>query len=488
MLHVKAHELRVFDVHTRIPFRYGIATMRDCPHMFVKLTIEIDGQRHTGVAADHLPPKWFTKNPQTPFADDLRDMIDVIRHAADRAVMAGAVPDVYSLVSRVYAAQGVWGRAKRFPPLLYNFGVSLVERAAIEAFCKAKKTNFATAARENLLRVRFAGPPDEHLMLDYDELEGTAPGQWLPKQPLDRIIARHTVGLLDYLTDEEIPAAERVSDGLPQSLDAAIRSYGLKHFKLKLAGDVEKDAARLKRIAAIIEKNVRGEWAHSLDGNENYHQLGPFRKLWESLTREPQLKAFLSRLIFAEQPLHRDVALSDGVKNEMADWPDRPPLLIDESDGEPGAVLRALECGYVGTSHKNCKGIIKGIAGAALLEKRRRDNPGKTFILSGEDLSNIGPVALLQDLAAVATLGVESVERNGHHYFKGVSMHAPEVQNALLAAHPDLYRRHQTGGFATLDVKGGTIDVRSVTKAPLGVGFELDVSRFTPLDQWKFAG
>src|SRR5688572_2393683 len=36
MLHVKAHDLRVFDVRTRIPFRYGIATMRECPHVFVK--------------------------------------------------------------------------------------------------------------------------------------------------------------------------------------------------------------------------------------------------------------------------------------------------------------------------------------------------------------------------------------------------------------------------------------------------------------------
>jgi hypothetical protein len=480
MLQVKSYDLRMFDMHTRIPFRYGIWTLGACPHMFVQLTLEIDGQRHTGVAADHLPPKWFTKNPQTPFEDDLRDMIDLIKHACDRAVMANAVRDIGELHANVYQAQSIWGRAKKLPPLLYNFGVSLVERAAIEAFCKARGTHFAIAARENLLGIRFA--PDS-------ELAGTQPAQWLPKEPLRRIIARHTVGLVDYLTDDQIPPAERVNDGLPQSFEACIKYYGLKHFKLKAAGDVEKDADRLKRIAAIIQKNVRGDdWAHTIDGNENYKEVAPFRRLWESLARDNALKPFLSRLIFVEQPLHRDVALSDNVQSELSDWKDGPPIIIDESDGEPASLSRALECGYVGTSHKNCKGIVKGITNACLLEKRRRDNPGKTCLLSGEDLSNVGPVALLQDLAAVATLGIESVERNGHHYFKGLSMHSKDVQDAILTHHGDLYRKHESGGFATLSVKGGTIDVGSVVDAPFGVGFELDVSKFTPLGDWKFKG
>jgi hypothetical protein len=479
MLQVKSYDLRMFDMHTRIPFRYGIWTLGACPHMFVQLTLEIDGRRATGVSADHLPPKWFTKDPQTPFEDDLRDMIELIRHAADVAVSAGQVQDVQSLVDAVYRAQSIWGRSKNFPPLLYNFGVSLVERAAIEAFCKAKGVNFAAAVQTNLLGIRFSNP----------ELAKTQPAQWLPKQPLRRIIARHTVGLVDYLTDEEIPAAERVDDGLPQSFEACIRYYGLRHFKLKVAGDIDKDAARLKRIAAIIQKNVRGgDWAHSIDANENYKEIAPFRRLWETLARDEALKPFLSRLLFVEQPLHRDVALSDHVKSEISDSKDRPPIIIDESDGDLTSLPRALECGYVGTSHKNCKGIIKGINNACLLEKRRRDHPGRRYVLSGEDLSNVGPVALLQDLAAVAALGIESVERNGHHYFRGLSMHSPQVQAAILQKHGDLYRKHETAGYATLNVKGGVIDVASVVDAPFGVGFELDVSKFRPLDQWKFAG
>ena len=56
------------------------------------------------------------------------------------------------------------------------------------------------------------------------------------------------------LTDEEIGAAERKSDGLPQSLAANIDVYGLTHFKLKIGGDVDADRARLAAIARLLEE------------------------------------------------------------------------------------------------------------------------------------------------------------------------------------------------------------------------------------------
>ena len=52
--------------------------------------------------------------------------------------------------------------------------------------------------------------------------------------------------------------------------------------------------------------------------------------------------------------------------------------------------------------------------------------------MSGEDLVNIGPVALLQDLAVSATLGVTSIERNGHHYFAGLSAFPSSVGRQML--------------------------------------------------------
>ena len=69
----------------------------------------------------------------------------------------------------------------------------------------------------------------------------------------------------------------------------------------------------------------------------------------------------------------------------------------------PSATFHALALGYAGASHKNCKGIVKGLANAALLRDRRAFRG--EVVLTGEDLANLGPVALLQDLSMMALLG-----------------------------------------------------------------------------------
>jgi len=149
---------------------------------------------------------------------------------------------------------------------------------------------------------------------------------------------------------------------------------------------------------------------------------------WEGLNADPALRSFLQRLIFVEQPFHRDIALSPEVGAALLAWRERPPIIIDESDGELSSAPTALENGYVGASHKNCKGIFKGIANTCLIRHRQRQQPDALHIISAEDLCNLGPVALLEDLAVLATLGIEHAERNGHHYFAGLSMLPDDVQ------------------------------------------------------------
>jgi hypothetical protein len=126
--------------------------------------------------------------------------------------------------------------------------------------------------------------------------------------------------------------------------------------------------------------------------------------------------------------------------------------------------------GYVGASHKNCKGIVKGIANACLLSHRRR--AGSSGVLTGEDLCNLGPVALLQDLAMMALLGIAHVERNGHHYFRGLTPWPSEWQEAALAAHLDLYTR-DAGGFARVQITNGRMNISSLDAAPFGLAAAL---------------
>jgi hypothetical protein len=283
-----------------------------------------------------------------------------------------------------------------------------------------------------------------------------------------------------------VPADERVEDGLPQSLEACIRAYGLTHFKVKLFGDAPRDLERLRRLAAVLAGDAGEAYAFTLDGNEQYHRLDDFRALWDSLRAAPDLRPFLSRLLFVEQPLHRDVCLSPAAGAALRDWRDAPPIVIDESDAAVESLPLALELGFAGSTYKNCKGVFRGVANACLLEHRRRRWPGRPYLFSGEDLANVGPVALLQDLAAVATLNLSHVERNGHHYFPGLAMLPEDVQATTLRDHGDLYRA-APGGYPTLDIRGGEVRLDSVVDAPFGARSLVPTDGLTPLAEWRFA-
>ncbi len=468
-------DVHLIDLQTRLPFKYGIATMTRAPQAFVRLVVEIDGQRASGVAADLLPPRWFTKVPDKPLEAEIAEMLESIDHAVTCAAQASG-PTVFDVWCEVAAQQSEWSRERGFPPLLSQFGATLVERALIEAFCRAKGESFAAAIRSNSLGVR----------LDYfdSRLSGRTPHELLPASPRQTIIARHTVGMADPLEDSDIEPAARLHDGLPQSLTECIIRYGLQHFKLKLSGNAVADIERLTRICCVIAAHIADDFAFTLDGNESFRSLSAFRDYWESLAHAPRLADFLGRLMFVEQPFHRDVALDGHVLGELKTWDQRPALIIDESDAELDSLARALALGYHGTSHKNCKGVFKGVASACLLELLRRESPAARLVMSGEDLANIGPVALLQDLAVVASLGVASVERNGHHYFAGLSAFPPAVQEQILQHHGDLYERSPRG-WPTLRIAGGELSVKSVVSSPLGVGFEIDIAQFTPRADWQ---
>src|SRR5262249_3450337 len=132
------------------------------------------------------------------------------------------------------------------------------------------------------------------------------------------------------------------------------------------------------------------------------------------------------------------------------------------------------------------KGVFKGVANRCLVAQRQAEGAGRDLLMSGEDLANIGPVALLQDLAVCAALGIESVERNGHHYFAGLSMFPAEVQEDVLRHHGDLYHRGPAA-WPTLAIRDGRIQLGSVVAAPFGVWAAVTGRPFLTPDAWRAA-
>jgi hypothetical protein len=429
MIRIAACRLRLQDLRLRLPFRYGIATVTDLTHAFVEVDVEINGKHATGISAEHLSPKWLYKRPDTSPEADNAELIALIETVLEWATGLEA-PTAFALWQALYEKQAAYAQETGLPTLWTHFPVTLVERAVIDALCNATDQPFHALLKTSTFGIELGAL--------HAELAGTQPSDWLPSTPRTQLTLRHTVGMADPLA-----GLER-DDALPKTLEDNIATYGLRHFKLKLGGNVEADIARTRAVLEVCAAHAPADWAFTLDANESYTDFATVRAFWDGLPTDHK-----ARCLFIEQPLHRDQALTDAAGVGLAAWDGHPPIIIDESDGSTGDFPRALALGYAGTSHKGCKGVFKGVANACLAKKRGA-------LLSGEDLTCVGPVCLEQDLAVMAALGIESVERNGHHYFAGLSMFDTATQDAALTAHPTLYHR-STAGWPTLTITNGTI-------------------------------
>jgi hypothetical protein len=470
-------EFFVLRTRTRFPFRYGIASMTEVPHLFVQTQVHSGSRGASGLTAEGLPPKWFTKNPATTFEQDLPEMLASVVHATELAEAVASRPvSFFDLWREVHRSHMAWADARALAPLVAELGVALVERAVLDGLCRLLAEPLHRVLSQNRLGLKLGEI--------YTDLQGHDLRTLLPESPLESCFVRHTIGLGDALSVGELVAEDRVNDGLPQDLETSIRAYGLRYFKIKLSGMPERDLPRLTDLARILDRETGGQFFVTVDGNENFISFGEFKDLWDRIATRDALKELSRQTIVVEQPVHRDRALLESTREELSEWPDRPPLVIDESDGAIGDVPRALDLGYAGASYKNCKGIVKGLANACLLAARRLS--GKAGVLTGEDLCNLGPIAVQQDLAMMAVLGVDHVERNGHHYYRGLSMMPDDWQDAVLRTHGDFYTRHESG-FVHLYIAEGRASLRSLNRAPFGVEPQLDVTGFAPLERTQLA-
>ena len=188
-------EFFVRATRTRFPFRYGIAAMTEVPHQFLRITLRHGERESTGLAAEGLPPKWFTKNPQTTFAEDLTNMDQVIRHAAQLAEAIGATPHTFFEFSRALAQeQSRWAAAAGHPPLLAGLGISLCERAVLDALCRSLNRPLNQVLHEDALGLRLSECEPE--------LRGANPAALLPGEPEPACFVRHTVGPGDPLSPD----------------------------------------------------------------------------------------------------------------------------------------------------------------------------------------------------------------------------------------------------------------------------------------------
>jgi hypothetical protein len=463
---VREIELYERPVVLRLPFRFGVVTLTECPQAFVRARIEFaDGRGNWGAAAEMMAPKWFDKNLQLSNEDNFDQLRDVLRLAREAYLSDGAAATAFGHFARHHDAHLAAATARGFNPLLASYGPALIDRAVLDALCRARGVSFYAAMQANLPGIGAARA--EFAPFDFARfLAGL--------QPASSIEARHTVGMVDAITASDL--RERVGDGLPETLEEVIQAWGHRYFKLKVGGNLGADLARLQAIAAVLDRLPHPYFA-SLDGNEQYSNAQGVAELAAGIRAQPALARLWDSILFIEQPIARKLALEHDLRS--ADL--GKPVIIDESDGELGSFVQARERGYAGVSSKTCKGLYKSILNAARCAAWNAQEGKPRYFMSAEDLTTQAGLSVQQDLALVNLLGITHVERNGHYYVNGMAALPQAEQDAFLRAHPDVYERSH--GAVRLKIEGGRIALASLEAPGYASGALSDFSAMGALAQ-----
>lgn len=454
---LKLRDIAFFErpVQFARPFRFGAITINATPQLFVRVEIEVEGRGGAvGASAELLVPKWFDKRPELSPAqtvDGLRQSLEIARglYLARTGFLTA-----FDLHASCMGAQVAICAKKNIPPLAAAYGPAEIDKAILDALLRAVGTNFFDGMAGNIAGI------DARLSPDLKDAEIAA--FLSSRKPLPRVAVRHTVGL-----DDPVEGEGGVAD--------PSENAGANYFKLKLSGDPVADAARLTRIGKELDTLGR-DTKVTLDANEQYSDLTVLHALMDRLDRDAALRPIASRLLYVEQPMPRDITRQSPLGSLATRG-----FIIDEADESYDAFPAARALGYRGISSKSCKGLYKSIVNATRAAKWSAE--GETFFITGEDLTCQAGLAVQQDLALGAFLGITHAERNGHHYVDGFGETPAAEVAAFAAAHPDLYA--DAGHGIRLSIHDGDLLAGSLHATGFATSVHPDWSALRPLEQPK---
>ena len=192
-------------VKLRLPFRFGVVTLREAPQVFVRARIKLaDGRESEGVAADILAPKWFDKSANLSNEDNF-DQLRVSLAMARDALLAAGRNTPFGLSAAVDGPHHDACAKVGLNGLVASFGLALIDRAIIDALGRLEGASVFALVKANRLGLDAATATDLK-GFDFGKLLGSL-------TPAASIHARHTVGLVDALTRAETDG-QRIDDGL----------------------------------------------------------------------------------------------------------------------------------------------------------------------------------------------------------------------------------------------------------------------------------
>jgi len=437
------------------PFRFGAVTINHAVQVFVRVEIEVEGKGvSTGASAEMLAPKWFDKRPHLTDEASAAQMRRTLEIARELYLANKGFDTAFGLHASCIGPQVAACANEDIPALAAGFGPAEIDKAILDALLRAAGMNFFDGMTENIAGIGAR--------LSRDLVDGDIARFLAGRKRLPRVAVRHTVGM-----DDTVDGEGGVAD--------ARETSGARYFKLKLRGDPDADAARLILIGKELA-TLPHEYGVTLDANEQYADVDALGALADRLDRDDALKPIITKLLYVEQPMPREVT-----KRSPLGALARRDFIIDEADDSYDAFPAARALGYRGVSSKSCKGLYKSIVNATRATKW--STGGERYFISGEDLTCQAGLAVQQDLALGALIGVTHAERNGHHYVDGFAETPVAEARAFMAAHGDLYS--DASGKIRLAIHDGDLRTDSLTAPGFASAVHPVWSTLTPMAQAK---
>jgi len=426
----------------RTPIKFGGRVVTDVvlAHVAVDVVTR-DDRRGRGFGSMPMGNVWAWPSQKVPGESALQAMVTLAQRLVREAAGYqdyGHPLEITQALSQGYqpAADAVVreaGLAEPMPRLAQLVAASPLEAAIHDAYGKTLGQN-----SYNLLGPEFVNS-DLSAYLG-PEFRGEYLDRYTLRQPKASMPLYHLIGALDPLTDADV--ANRLDDGLPETLPEWILADGLTHLKIKLNGDnlawdVDRVVA-IERVAAAAQKQ-RGcaAWYYSADFNEKCQNVEYVLDFLAQVgQRSPDA---LARLQYIEQPTHRDLKANPG--NRMHEAAKRKPVVIDESLVDFESLLLSRELGYSGVALKACKGHSEALLMGAAAQKYK-------MFLCVQDLTCTGMSFLHSASLSARIPTVAAIEGNGRQY-------CPAANRDWADRFPTMFRiTDGTVGTAALDGPG----------------------------------
>ncbi len=406
-IHVKKVSNSTQSYLYRQPMKFGGRVVEDVCVLRSEVTVQTSGSRKkiggTGEMTMGNAWAWPSKIPGKMTLKLLLELADRIAGDVEQAELGGDPLQIAHALGKIRDKAALdlaehYKLAEPIPKLAAMLAASPIDAAIHDAFGRSIGKNSFDCMTEEYLNQDLSA----YLGADFANMY---PSQFLSPKPRPTLPLYHLVGALDPLTDVDIK--NRLNDGYPETLEEWLKTDGISHLKIKLAGnDIDWDVGRIVEVTRICESVApERQWKLSFDFNEQCPNEDYVIDLLERIERLS--RASFDRLQYIEQPTPRDLRTrTEMTVHRIARL---RPVVIDESLTDLESLNLARQRGYTGLALKACKGQSECLLMAAAGSHYK-------MFMCVQDLTCIGGNFLHSASLASRIPKVTAIEGNGRQY------------------------------------------------------------------------